>query len=369
MRSGCPLWSVGGNVYLKRVMNMRMGITLLLAVTLLVAASARAERELIDLGAMGGSLSVACAVNDAGVVAGYYYPPPVATKCGFVYSNGVMTDVGSLGGPWTAAWGVNNSGQVVGESGGYGFMYSGGSLSRLDQRIWIANAINNSGQVAATDSSSRACIYKDGLLTYPSIPGSLSSTARGINDSGAMVGYYLNYGSNRGFIYSGGVTTALGTFGGSEGSALAINNLGQVTGSAATADGLYHALLYSNGVMSDLGVLQGAQCSDGCSINDKGEVVGYSGLYGISETNRAFLYSGGQMTDLNTLLSPKDSSRWLLGSALDINNNGWIVGYATDLASQERHAFLLTPEPTTLVIMGLGGMVLRRRQKAPGERH
>jgi hypothetical protein len=53
----------------------------------------------------------------------------------------------------------------------------------------------------------------------------------------------------------------------------------------------------------------------------------------------AFLYSGGQMANLNSLLPP--NSGWTLTEAVSINDAGQIVGVGT-LNGQDR-AFRLTP--------------------------
>ena len=64
----------------------------------------------------------------------------------------------------------------------------------------------------------------------------------------------------------------LGTLGGTESNAAAINARGQVTGYSHTADGKWRAFLYDKGVMTDLGDLGGARPA----INARGQVVGYS---------------------------------------------------------------------------------------------
>ena len=65
--------------------------------------------------------------------------------------------------------------------------------------------------------------------------------------------------------------------------------------------------------------------------------------------------------DLNSLLSPGDQAAWKLAVALDINNDGHVVGYGTH--DGEIRAFLLIPEPATLSLLALVGAALLRRTK------
>ena len=67
--------------------------------------------------------------------------------------------------------------------------------------------------------------------------------------------------------------TDLGTLGGNYSLAHGINNSGQVVGESATANGYYHAFLYSSGTMTDLGTLGGSRSGAWC-INASGQVVG-----------------------------------------------------------------------------------------------
>jgi hypothetical protein len=69
----------------------------------------------------------------------------------------------------------------------------------------------------------------------------------------------------------------------------------------------------------------------------------------------------GNNIDLNTLIDP--ASGWILLEAYDINysNSGWIVG--TRINPQgETHAFLLVPEPATFALLGMGVLLLRRKE-------
>jgi probable HAF family extracellular repeat protein len=152
------------------------------------------------------------------------------------------------------------------------------------------------------------------------------------------------------FLYSNGSMTCLGSLGGANSWATAVNASGQVVGVASTGT-TGHAFLYSHGTMTDLGMLAGSQSSRAQGINSSGQVVGFSYFDGVGD--RAFLYSNGTMRSLNDLIDPM--SGWSLFCANAINDNGWIVG-AGVASNGEQHAVLLTPvpEPSAIVPAGMG---------------
>jgi uncharacterized membrane protein len=55
-----------------------------------------------------------------------------------------------------------------------------------------------------------------------------------------------------------------------------INNRGEATGTGGDANGVQHAALWENGVVTILETLPDAAESHGNSINDKGQVTGQS---------------------------------------------------------------------------------------------
>ncbi len=66
------------------------------------------------------------------------------------------------------------------------------------------------------------------------------------------------------------------------------------------------------------------------------------------------------MRDLNTMLDASGAG-WSLMEARSIDNNGWIAGTGLDPAGRV-HAYLLVPEPTSLIMLAVaGGTLLRRR--------
>ena len=134
-----------------------------------------------------------------------------------------------------------------------------------------------------------------------------------------------------GAAYSGGTMTGLGTFVYyPNSSATGINNKGQVVGYSYPNPIVvlpWKAFLYSGGMMTDLGTLGTDSLAFG--INNNGQVVGYSLVNGHPH---AFLYDKGGMQDLLGTLGGTDSI------ATGINDSGEVVGYYT-LSGQKR-AFL-----------------------------
>jgi probable HAF family extracellular repeat protein len=164
--------------------------------------------------------------------------------------------------------------------------------------------INNRGQIVTGEDH----ILQDGVKTRLGTLGGRETAAMAINDLGQVVGYgTTESGDEHAFIWQDGVMTDLGTLGGRESSALAINDRGQVVGSSWINDrdqvfedytlkwGDSHAFIWQDGVMRDLGTLGGLD-SHAYAINDLGQVVGISTTE--SELTSAFIWQDGVMTDL-----------------------------------------------------------------------
>jgi probable HAF family extracellular repeat protein len=139
-----------------------------------------------------------------------------------------------------------------------------------------------------------------------------------------------------------------------------INNRTQVVGrfAAPISDPnvirVAHAFLWESGVMHDLGVPADEQNSEALSLNDRGLVVGDSGM-GFIETytpDRALIWRLGEFAgdssapiDLNTLI-PANSGYQLI-QAVDVNARGEIVVAAVQQSTGNVHAVLLTPQGST----------------------
>ncbi len=211
-------------------------------------------------------------------------------------------------------------------------------------------AASPAARAAATSAAPPAYTLTD----LGNLPGGTSSEGLGVNDKGQVAGYdYVPVtGGARFHAFlsgpNGGALQDLGTLpGGAFSQGYGVNAGGQVAGygdipvdNGNDHNNHDHAFLSgpNGGALQDLGVLPGGTYSHSDSVNDSGQVVG-TGDTDVGQA--AFLYSGGVMTDLNTLIAP--GSGLALIEATHISNNGFITGIAQ--APGGTHAFLLTPIP------------------------
>lgn len=309
--------------------------------------------KIVDLGRMGPF-----AINNQGDVVGSssFGWPPQTHACVYHGTNGI--DLGTLGGTYSQAQGINDNADVVGYSttsngGTHAFLYSGGTmkdLGTLDGSADVsveshANWINALGQIVGYSSTStgalRAFLYSGGTMTDLGSLGGSNASANCLNRKGEIVGGADTIaGASHAFLYSGGIMKDLGTLGGANSGAVSINDNGVVVGTSDTSNGAHHAYIYRDGVMTDLGALApGVTNCFAYAINNQGQMAGaiqtnvYGGWHGI-------LYSNGQMLDLNSLATPPRG--WILGRAIAINDQGWILVGGANMFSTP-HAFLLQP--------------------------
>ncbi len=168
-----------------------------------------------------------------------------------------------------------------------------------------------------------------------------NSFGYGINSSGQVAGtaYNSSYSSYDAFFYDGATTVDLGTFGGQDASALALNDQAQMTGYVTSAGGFDQAFRYSGGAAVLLGTL-GGHYSYGLAINNSNVIVGGSFTDTGDTIYHAFIAMANSLVDLNLLLDATGVG-WTLVEARAINDSGQIAGIGT--YNGGRHTFLLTP--------------------------
>lgn len=207
----------------------------------------------------------------------------------------------------------------------------------------FAYGVNSGGRIVGqiqTTSGTKAFEYTNSMAVLPA-PWSGSYEAEGINTLGQIVGWGTVGNDQRAFLYSGGMID-LGTLPGTASvGAKDINDQGTITGWAGPSNGPRTAVIRAAGLWIDLGRLPGTSRASGLAINNLGEVVGFSSVDGTFDTSRGFVYSGGLMRELSSLLSPSFAG-WQVKWGLDINDVGQILAHATD-PTGGRHIVLLEP--------------------------
>lgn len=344
----------------------------LIVLALLLVASASpawaTSYTITDLGTLGGSMSAANAISNGGQIVGQS-TNSAGTYLGFVAHSGSIQSTGSISNESSgSATGVNASGQVVGsdtdKSGlSHAFVAATGGLQQLAGLVGglgsFANGVNSSGQVAgyAEDALGlkHAVVWVNGSATDMGTLGGFNALAESINDYGHATGYSYISGNaaTHAFYWNGSGMEDIGTLGGADSYGYAVNNNNIVVGwSYTSGNTARHAFYWDGTSMHDIGVI--AVYSYAYGVNNENQIVGISG-------GQAFLYSGGAMINLNSVLPA--NSGWDLIEATAINDAGQIVGYGT--INGNEHAFLLTPQtaptppaaPTNLTAAGSLGQV------------
>ena len=144
----------------------------------------------------------------------------------------------------------------------------------------------------------------------------------------------------------------LGTFGGTIGCAVNLNNHGQVAGySNLAGDQTAHPFLWTTpGPMRDLGTLGGTY-GFAILVNDAGEVVGSANIQG-DKAIHGFLWKQGSMIDLGVLNPlPNSDAEWI-NSSEQIVGKAASLGFSTQIAVLWENGSPAVELPTPLSLRG-----------------
>lgn len=306
---------------------------------------------MIDLGTLGGQNSQSFAnLNASGAVAGsseLATPDPNdenfcgigtnLTCVGFVWKDGVMYGLAGLGGPNSQTAWINDRGLVAG----------------------FAETMVPDPACPAPQVLHFMPVVWRGLEIERVLPlheGDADGLAVGINNRGEVVGasgYCSTFNNEYGvaiqpqhaLLWRHGRMLDLGNLGGHyNNEALGIDDRGDIVGTSGLphddpVNGPQHAFLWQHGKMTDLGALPGDPKSGAMTINKRGQIVGVS--LDKNGVTTGVLWQHGQMYNLNDLIPP--NSPLYLMQGYGINDKGQIVGQAYVWATGSEHAFLMTP--------------------------
>ena len=305
--------------------------------------------QVTNLASLGGTISRGNSINNRSWVAGYSNLSGNESRHASLWRNESLLDLGTLGGPNSSvAWPVkNNIGLIAG-------------IAQTDTpdplgENWSCAAFFPGA--TATGPTCLGFVWQAGVMSALPTLGGNNGFATGANNHGQVVGWAENTVHDptcvppqvlqfRAVIWAseGNQIRELPPLpGDTSGAATAINDKGQVVGISGICDqavGRFtaaHAVLWENGGVTDIGNLGGDAWNTPMAINQQGDIVGFAGQPGDDPDNpqlHAFLWTRqDRIQDLGAL--PGD----VYSEAHGINERRQVVGISCDAAGSCR-AFL-----------------------------
>jgi hypothetical protein len=199
----------------------------------------------------------------------------------------------------------NANGMAVGifsyGSGSQSFIYKDGVYSTLTvpgSTLVVPYDVNSLGQIVGgyIDNSSVTHGFVDtaGVFTQVDYPAATGTIVTGTNTAGDLVGVFQDAIGTHGFIDKGGVFTQVDFPGGTNTQAAGINAADEVVGLYIDASSVEHGFILNGGVYTQLDPPQSTS-TIAFGVNDGGTI---SGSYvDASSNHHGFLYSGGSSTE------------------------------------------------------------------------
>lgn len=301
---------------------------------------------LVKLGMLGGTASGASSINNRSWVTGFSNLEGDTRAHATLWRNGLTIDLGTLGGPNSAViWPIKNErGQIAG-------IAETSTLDPLGER-WSCAAFFPT----VTGHTCLGFVWQDGVMTSLPTLGGNNGYAAGMNSRGQVVGWAENTVHDstcvapqvlqfRAAVWEsrdGSIQELSPIPGDTTSAATAINDKGQIVGISGICDravgrfSAAHAVLWQGGTVTDIGNLGGVAWNTPTAINNRGQIVGFSDLPGDESgavNFHAFLWTrSGGIQDLGTL--PGD----VFSLAFGINDRGQVVGQS--IGASGSRAFL-----------------------------
>lgn len=203
-----------------------------------------------------------------------------------------------------------------------------------------------------------------GMQSLGTLPGGTTSEGRKVSrDGGTIIGMAGTSEGDRAFAWT--------QSGGMQNLGLLSPGDGASSGWGVNADGTVvagvsgnNAVIWTNGVAQNIGMLPGATSAIAYTLSDDGSLVGGYSFFGFEATATLWTQALGTV-DLNTYLPTigVDLTGWELDYTRDISADGTtIVG--DGLFNGELRGWVVTiPSPGSVALLGLGGLMAARRRR------
>jgi probable HAF family extracellular repeat protein len=302
--------------------------------------SAQTRYHVANLASLGGTVGGGNSINNRGWLAGTSNLSGDQVQHAALWRNGSLTDLGTLGGPNSGVlWPVKNDRGII------------SGISQTAQPDPLGERWSCSAFFPAPTAVGHQCLgfrWEDGVMTPLPTLGGTNGFATGTNNRSETVGWAENTVHDptcvapqllqfRAVIWGpapGEIRELPPLPGDTASAATALNDRGQVVGISGICDravgrfSAIHDVLWQNGKPIDLGSLGGVAWNTPMAINERGDVVGFanaSAAAGGGFDAHAFLWTRRHgMRDLGTL--PGDA----FSQALGINDRREIVGTSCD---------------------------------------
>jgi probable HAF family extracellular repeat protein len=305
----------------------------------IAGAASSGSYAVTNLAGLGGTSSAGNGINNRGWVAGTSDLAGDQTERAALWIDGSLTDLGTLGGPNSGVlWPVKDERGIV------------AGISQTAQPDPLGERWSCSAFFPAATATGYQClgfVWQEGVMRPLPTLGGTNGFATGVNNRGEIVGWAENTVHDstcvapqvlqfRAVVWEskGGLIELPPLPGDTVSAATAINDRGQVVGISGICDravgrfSAIHAVLWQDGRPIDLGSLGGVAWNTPMAINERGDVVGFSNVSAASGGRfaaHAFLWTARDgIRDLGTL--PGDST----SQALGINARGDVVGTSCD---------------------------------------
>ena len=270
----------------------------------------------------------------------------------FLWQNGAMVELPRL----RNKAGKEGSNGVASQNNNFGMIVGTAENAEVDATCPGASVSPQTIQFKPVIWTKAFPLSQVDLQELPTLDGDPDGVAYAINDRGQAVGAtgpcgpfnplaQNNLTQTHAVLWQNNKAINLGNLGG-DGMffgifATGLNDYGQVVGvSDTTDDQSFHAFLWQGGHIADLLPLPSDAFSYAVTVSNQGMVLGLSITDSFSTT--AVLWRNGLAIDLNTLV-PQDTALFL-ESACSINDKGEIIGFAALKSNpSESHTYLAKP--------------------------